>query len=64
MELVEVKKSLNKPVSFREKKYTLRACVIRKNDNGYYYQAEIVDKSGNSSIICGLDEIEKVVSDD
>lgn len=64
MKLAEVKKNLNKPVDFKGKRYTLKSCIIRKNENGYYYEAEILDKCGNSIVICGLDEIERVVSDD
>lgn len=64
MDVKEVKKSLNESVDYNGKKYTLRACIIRKNSTGYYYEAEILDKCGNSLIICGLDEIERILNDE
>ena len=64
MELNEVKKNLNDPVNYNGKRYTLRACIIRKNNSGYYYEAEILDKCGNSIIVCGLDEIERTLNDE
>ena len=60
MDLQEVKKNLNKKVVYRGKKgiYELKACIIRKNENGYYYQAELLDRvSGNSTSICSLSDI-------
>ena len=40
--------------------YKLTACIIRKKDNRYYCQAELLDiKHGNSILICGLDDIEE-----
>lgn len=62
MKIEEVKRSLNKTVirstgtgSFP---YLFTGCVLRKNDLGYYYQAEIQDPDNeNSVLICRLEEI-------
>lgn len=62
MKIEEVKRSLNKTVirstgtgSFP---YLFTGCVLRKNDLGYHYQAEIQDPDNeNSVLICRLEEI-------
>lgn len=61
MDLQEVKRNLNKRVSYKGKKgiYELRACIIRRNKEGYYYQAELFDRvNGNSIVLCKLEDIE------
>ena len=62
----EIKRSLNKPVRFTNKKlyiegatYILTGAVIRLGADGFYYQAELTDPTTkNSVIICRLEEIE------
>lgn len=61
MRIEEVKKSLNQMVTYKGKEnvYRLTACILRRNEEGYFYQAEISDiKSGNSVTICKLEDIE------
>lgn len=68
MKIEEVKRNLNKPVKLNNPKlyidgseYTLTGCIIRKNDKGFYYQAELRDiRHENCTLICRLEEIEKI----
>lgn len=63
MDLQEVKRNLNKMVVYNGKSdiYKLTACIIRKNEKGYYYQAELIDtKCGHSISYCGLNDITEV----
>ncbi len=60
MKIEDVKKNLNKAVTYKDNSntYILTGCIIRKNDKGYYYQAEILDTvHGKSLIICSLDDV-------
>lgn len=60
MEIKQVKSNLNKMVTYKGTKdvYKLTACILRKGENGYFYQAELQDtKHGNSIIICKLDDL-------
>ena len=60
MKIEEVKKNLNKMVSYKEKTdvYMLTACILRKKDNAYFYEAELFDtKCGRSIVICKLDDV-------
>ena len=59
MNIEAVKKNLNRSVIYKDIKdvYILTACIIRKNDNGFFYQAEIKDKNANSLIFCKLEDI-------
>ena len=62
----EIKRNLNKPVRFTNRKlyledvtYILTGAVIRLGADGFYYQAELTDPTTKSSvIICRLEEIE------
>lgn len=61
MRIDEVKKSLNRKVTFRGAQYTLTGCIIRKNKktNQFYYQAELQDTSTQLSLVYArLEEIE------
>ena len=61
MKIEEVKRNLNKPVVYNGVKgvYKFTACIIRKEENEYYYQAEVADtKQGNSVSICELKDIQ------
>jgi hypothetical protein len=61
MKIEEVKKNLNKMVRYGEKAdiYKLIGCTLRKNDKGFYYEAELLDtKHGKSLLICKLEDIE------
>lgn len=60
MELQQVKKNLNKMIVYKETPdiYKLTACVIRKDKEGYFYQAELLDtKHGRSLLYCDLKDI-------
>lgn len=58
----EIKGALNKPVKFRselagfEVEFILTGAIFRKNEKGFYYQAELT--SGNHVLVAKLDEIE------
>lgn len=61
MRIDEVKKSLNRRVTFRGAQYTLTGCIIRKDKktNQFYYQAELQDTSTQLSLVFArLEEIE------
>ena len=62
----DIKRNLIKKVKFKnsriyiDSEFLLIGATIRKNDNGYFYQAELQDLNNhNSIIICRLDEIEE-----
>ena len=60
MKIENLKKNLNKRVIYQDNAhgYILTAGVIRKNDTGYYYQAELTDtKHGKSVVICKLEDV-------
>ena len=61
MELQEVKRNLNKMVTYKGKKgvYKMTACTLRKGKDGIYYTVELLDtKHGNSVLICNLNDVE------
>ena len=61
MRIDDVKKSLNRRVTFRGAQYTLTGCIIRKNKktNQFYYQAELQDTATQLSLVYArLEEIE------
>lgn len=67
MKATEIKANLNKRVRYVNKQanidtdYILTGAIFRKNDKGFYYQAELQDmKNNNSVIICSLEEIKAV----
>ena len=63
MDLQEVKRNLNKMIVYKGTAdiYKLTACIIRKNEKGFYYQAEIIDtKCGHSLLYCPLEDITEV----
>ena len=72
MKETEIKRSLNKPVRFTNRKlyiegvtYILTGAVFRrdKKTGEFFYQAELTDRNVKHSVIyCGLNEIER--SDD
>ena len=63
MDIREVKCCLNQIVFYTdvdgiEKPYKLTGCMIRKNDDGFFYQAELQDITANNSLIyCSLIKI-------
>lgn len=67
----QIKSNLNRPVRFTNPRlyienaeYILTGAVFRLGKQGFYYQAELTDRTTkNSVIIVGLDEIEEVKAD-
>lgn len=67
----QIKANLNRPVRFTNPRlyienaeYILTGAVFRLGKQGFYYQAELTDRTTkNSVIIVGLDEIEEVKAD-
>lgn len=62
MKIEEVKRNLNKKVKYgNTDRYKLTACILRKNEHGYFYQAEILDTiSGSSVLIVKLEDLEVI----
>ena len=60
MEIKEVIPNLNKPVIFRNSKYTLRGSIVRKSEeDNLVYFAELLDTNGRSIVIAKLSDIER-----
>jgi hypothetical protein len=66
----DINKALNKPVIYvgdnpylKGGEYTLTGVIKRRNENKFYYQAEITDACKNSVSIVMLDDIEEVKND-
>lgn len=60
MQIEQVKRNINKMIVYKDKAdiYKLTACILRKNKDGFFYQAELSDtKHGRSVIICKLEEV-------
>lgn len=54
-------KLTNRKLFIENSKFILSGCTIRKNENGFYYQAELQDLNNSRSIlICRLEDIEKL----
>lgn len=61
MDLSDVKRYYHKDVCFKGIKYTLTGCILRKSlERGFYYQAELLDKTQNSIMICLLDDVKAI----
>jgi len=58
MKAEEIKKHLNNQVTFRDSTYKFIGAIFRKNDKGYYYQAELLDKCDRSICIANLEDVE------
>ncbi len=68
MEINEAKANLNKRVHFTARDvdadYIFTGCTIRKNENGFYYQAELQDMNNQRSIlICRLEDVKLIESE-
>lgn len=65
MEINEVSKNLSKQVLYKSGgnvlEYKFTACILRKYNNKFYYQAELKDKNNNSVIIVPLEKVEASV---
>ncbi len=65
MEIKEAKAHLNERVHYKARDidadYIFTACTIRKNEKGYFYQAELQDLNNHRSIlICKLADVEPI----
>ncbi len=67
MKLQDVKSSLNcrvhrnSPSGYGTADYIFTGCTIRRNNNGFFYDAELQDLNNSRSItICRLEEIELI----
>lgn len=67
----QIKANLNRPVRFTNPKlyienaeYILTGAVFRLGKQGFYYQAELTDRTTKNSVMyVSLDEIEEVKAD-
>ena len=57
MNIEEVKRNMNRPVTYEGSKYTLTGCILRKSDK-FYYQAELLDVNKNSVLIVRLEKVQ------
>lgn len=58
MDISRVKKNLGKKVIYKDTEYLLSGCIIRTNENGFFYQAELQDLTASHSVlICELNEL-------
>ena len=60
MNLSQIKRSMNRTVMYKGGEYKLVGCIFRQNEKtgNYYYQAELLDlRSGRSTVICRLEEV-------
>lgn len=60
MKIEDVKRNLNKMVVYKGVSgvYRFSGCMLRKDKDNFYYQAELQDtKSGNSVIMGKLDDV-------
>lgn len=61
MDIHRVKFNLGRQVSFDGIIYTLTACIMRQDENGFYFQAELKDKAVESSlVIADLKKVEEI----
>lgn len=57
MEIADVKRNLNKPVWYGGHKYIFTGCMLRRDDNGFYYQAELREQKARAVLMCRLEEV-------
>lgn len=61
MDISQVKKYLNRQVSYKGSLYNLVGCIIRRStkENKFIYQAKLQDSlATNSLVVCKLDDVE------
>lgn len=60
MDISQVKKNLGRMVVYNGTEYLFSGCIIRPNEHGFYYQAELQDLKANSSVvICRLPDVKE-----
>lgn len=64
MNIEEVKRNINQKVLYplygKDTEYILLACILRKNNAGFFYQAEIKDLKANSVLIVKIEDIKPI----
>lgn len=58
MELADVKRNMNKLVLYGGKQYLLTGCILRRGEDGFYYQAELYEQQARTVLICRLGDVE------
>lgn len=58
MEMADVKRNLNKPVQYGGNRYLLTGCILRRGEDGFYYQAELYEQQARAVLICKLGDVE------
>lgn len=69
MDIADVKRNMNQVVLLTDTrlhvenvKYLFVGCMLRKNEDGFYYQAELKDlKNVSSLVVAGLKNIEEII---
>lgn len=64
MDIKRVKYSLNQKVTHNNAEYLFKGCILRLNDEGFYYEAILRDlHARNSELICRLETIQEIQED-
>ena len=50
MDIKEVKYNLNRNVIYNGAQYRLTGCILRLNQDGFYYEVELIDLKAQSSL--------------
>lgn len=57
MELADVKRNMNKLVLYGGNQYLLTGCILRRGEDGFYYQAELYEQQARAVLMCRLEDI-------
>ncbi len=61
MDISKVKMNLGRKVIYKNAEYLFSGCIMRVDENGFYYQAELQDLSATHSVrICKLNQISEI----
>lgn len=62
MKIEDVKKNLNKMIDYKgnTETYMLNACILKKNKDGFYYRAELLDVKANSLLNCRIEDVKAI----
>ena len=63
MDIRMAKKNNQVEVGYKGHTYILNACILRKNKNGWFYQAELKDLFANSVVITSLEKVEEITAE-
>ncbi|MHC1696433.1 MAG: hypothetical protein AB9835_14440 [Eubacteriales bacterium] len=60
MDIADVKRLLNTVVSWHDTSYIFAGCILRLNEQGFFYTAELRDMRANHSLVVArLEEVKK-----